>query len=599
MELTFGEQIKIILKRKNMTIRQLAELVEMQTGRPMSRQNLTQKLNRDNFQEQDMREIAQALGCLVQISVIDPMEATVASLQTLMPPKAPQVPEDTMVLPAETKRRVMAVGRTAAADVPLPEEDLPVEEPAPEEEHEEELLSPVGPELADTEGDVDSDVLKEIEMALMESIQKELYKEEQDGGRQLEDEAPDAGREEEPEEEGLSTDQEGEPEGCWPEEEGLSAVQEEEPEGYWPEEEGLSAVQEGEPEGHWPEEDLSAGQAQETPAEYGQPESGSGWTGGEDRREPRSMRREAVRPGRESLFRTGKRTWPKLFVPGEEAPAQEHTEEPLPFQESPLTEEEDLEPVDLDQEELTEHEVRQQVSGEAEEEEIPDLEFFELEELSGGDISGVSAPYVMKRQETEAEEPEEEEPAPGPDAASVSQMPGGDVSYASAPYVIPREPENEPEEPQKDFYVEIPLDELPRQEVDDAADTVRDFGARSELDMEEKLASWDAAVKRRLEQPILTPPEERRAKRAAREAGESRETEENAEGERIPDINPLTGEEYETNTVKHHPTKPDTLLVYDRDEHMWIEQAERAFNNFQVRKRAMLGRDYEPPVYLD
>ena len=64
MELTFGEQIKIILKRKNMTIRQLAELIEVQTGKPMSRQNLTQKLNRDNFQEQDMREVAQALGCL-------------------------------------------------------------------------------------------------------------------------------------------------------------------------------------------------------------------------------------------------------------------------------------------------------------------------------------------------------------------------------------------------------------------------------------------------------------------------------------------------------------------------------------------------------
>ena len=74
MELTFGEQIKIMLKRKNMTIRQLAELVEVQTGKPMSRQNLTQKLNRDNFQEQDMKEIAQALGCAVKISVIDQAE---------------------------------------------------------------------------------------------------------------------------------------------------------------------------------------------------------------------------------------------------------------------------------------------------------------------------------------------------------------------------------------------------------------------------------------------------------------------------------------------------------------------------------------------
>ena len=67
----------------------------------------------------------------------------------------------------------------------------------------------------------------------------------------------------------------------------------------------------------------------------------------------------------------------------------------------------------------------------------------------------------------------------------------------------------------------------------------------------------------------------------------------------VPDIDPRTGKEYETNTVKHHPTKPDMLLVYDQEEHMWVEQAERAFTNFQIRKRAMLGKDYEPPVYLD
>ena len=53
MELSFGEQIKIILKRKNMTIRDLAESIEIMTGMKMSRQNLTQRLTRDNFQEKD------------------------------------------------------------------------------------------------------------------------------------------------------------------------------------------------------------------------------------------------------------------------------------------------------------------------------------------------------------------------------------------------------------------------------------------------------------------------------------------------------------------------------------------------------------------
>ena len=63
MNLTFGEQVKIVLSRKGMTIKSLAEAVEQYTGKPMSRQNMTQRLNRDNFQEQDMKMIAEILGC--------------------------------------------------------------------------------------------------------------------------------------------------------------------------------------------------------------------------------------------------------------------------------------------------------------------------------------------------------------------------------------------------------------------------------------------------------------------------------------------------------------------------------------------------------
>lgn len=72
-DLTFGEQVKIILSRKGMTIKELAELIEARTGKKMSRQNLTQRLGRDNFQEQDMRMIAAILGCPFQLSIF-PME---------------------------------------------------------------------------------------------------------------------------------------------------------------------------------------------------------------------------------------------------------------------------------------------------------------------------------------------------------------------------------------------------------------------------------------------------------------------------------------------------------------------------------------------
>ncbi len=64
-DLTFGEQVKIVLGRKGMTIKELAETIEKETGKKMSRQNLTQRLGRDNFQEQDMRLIASILGLSV------------------------------------------------------------------------------------------------------------------------------------------------------------------------------------------------------------------------------------------------------------------------------------------------------------------------------------------------------------------------------------------------------------------------------------------------------------------------------------------------------------------------------------------------------
>lgn len=75
MELSFGEQVKIILRRKGLTIKELAEEIEQQTGMKMSRQNLTQRLMRDNFQERDMRMIAAVLGCKMTLSIMEDEEA--------------------------------------------------------------------------------------------------------------------------------------------------------------------------------------------------------------------------------------------------------------------------------------------------------------------------------------------------------------------------------------------------------------------------------------------------------------------------------------------------------------------------------------------
>lgn len=66
MSLTIGEKIKIILKRKNMTVGELAEKIGV------SRQNFSNKLSRDNFTENDVRQIASALGCDFEINFILP-----------------------------------------------------------------------------------------------------------------------------------------------------------------------------------------------------------------------------------------------------------------------------------------------------------------------------------------------------------------------------------------------------------------------------------------------------------------------------------------------------------------------------------------------
>ena len=60
MALTMAEKIRILLRRKKITISDLADMVGT------SRQNLNNKLNRDNFSEKELQQIAEALGCTFQ-----------------------------------------------------------------------------------------------------------------------------------------------------------------------------------------------------------------------------------------------------------------------------------------------------------------------------------------------------------------------------------------------------------------------------------------------------------------------------------------------------------------------------------------------------
>lgn len=137
VNLTFGEQVKIILSRKGMTIKELAEQMEAYTGKPMSRQNMTQRLHRDNFQEQDMRLIAKILGCQFELSIMEAAEEVeeidipVVKAQV---EEAPVAEEPVAEVAAAVEEPVVeAVEETNAREITV-EELIDFTEPEPEVE---------------------------------------------------------------------------------------------------------------------------------------------------------------------------------------------------------------------------------------------------------------------------------------------------------------------------------------------------------------------------------------------------------------------------------------------------------------------------------
>ena len=64
MGLSMGEKIKIMMGRRGSTLTQLAETLGT------TRQNLSNKLSRDNFSEKELLAIAEALGCTYEAKFI-------------------------------------------------------------------------------------------------------------------------------------------------------------------------------------------------------------------------------------------------------------------------------------------------------------------------------------------------------------------------------------------------------------------------------------------------------------------------------------------------------------------------------------------------
>lgn len=436
LELTFGEQVKIVLNRKDMTIKQLAEMIEERTGKKMSRQNLTQRLARDNFQEQDMRLIASILECPFHLSILE--ENADSEYTTRENIKIDKRAENNIIIDEEPQQLTL---------------NLEYEEPEQVQEEQPVKAREFG--ISGAERDITIGELVDIHKDLDQMEETSEYADQTEYEEPAEYEEP--VEYEEPAEYEESAEYEEEPQS--------SEVPE-----YNKQEDVKDIL-----------EEMAAIEAEEKKAR-------------EDREE-----REREREKEQEKEQEKPRGWRAYF---------------------PRRKKKQAEAV---------HEDKQEAA---------------TEQLEAESAMNQAQPED-KTEEAVSEEPYQE----------------------SEEYQEPKEYQEaeEHQEPEEYQEAEEYQESEPYQEEEQAYE---EYVEENQQDMEEEFADtaqdWEA-------------PEE----------------------ENVGDINPYTGMEYESNSVRMHPKRIGYVQVYDRSDHQWTDMTEWAFLGYQERKKALLGKDYEPPIYLD
>lgn len=430
LELTFGEQVKIVLNRKDMTIKQLAEMIEERTGKKMSRQNLTQRLARDNFQEQDMRLIASILECPFHLSILE--ENADSEYTTRENIKIDKRAENNIIIDEEPQQLT-----------------LNLEYDEPEQVQEEQPVKAREFGISGAERDITIGELVDIHKDLDQMEETSEYADQTEYEEPVEYEEP-AEYEE-------SAEYEEEPQS--------SEVPE-----YNKQEDVKDIL-----------EEMAAIEAEEKKAREDREERER------EREKEQEKEQEKPRGWRAYFPRRKKKQAEAVYEDKQEAATEQLEAESAMNQAQP--------------EDKTEEAVSEEPYQESEEYQEP-KEYQEAEE------------HQEPEEYQEAEEYQESEPYQ-------------EEEQAYEEYV---------EENQQDMEEEF-------------ADTAQD---------------WEA-------------PEE----------------------ENVGDINPYTGMEYESNSVRMHPKRIGYVQVYDRSDHQWTDMTEWAFLGYQERKKALLGKDYEPPIYLD
>ena len=439
LELTFGEQVKIILSRKGMTIKELAEKIEKQTGKKMSRQNLTQRLGRDNFQEQDMRMIAKILECPFYLDILEEHED-----RTEKPVKEQKAAEpEQKEAPTRAEERDITIGE----------------------------LVDIHKELDAIEKKKSKKKAKKVVEENPEYVQETIF------DFFVNEKAAEPEVEAEAEVEAEPVYEEAEPEYA------------EEP-----------VYEEAEPE-----------YAEEPVYEEAEPEV-----------EAEPVYEEAE---------------PEYAEEPEVEAEPEYAEEPAYEEAEPEYEEE----LEVEEPEVEEPEVEE-----------PEPKKTETEKKAHGwrAFFGIH----KKHEEPVKEEKEEEKP---------------EIQYHEF-----------------DYSEDGESGELAEEFLPDEPEEAETYAAETETaayeNAEQLNTNYDAGHQNRYaqenEEDLFTSTEE------DLEKGE---------------LNPYTGHEYESNSVRMHPNRIGYVQVYDRGSHQWTDMTEWAFLGYQERKKALLGKDYEPPIYLD
>lgn len=151
----------------------------------------------------------------------------------------------------------------------------------------------------------------------------------------------------------------------------------------------------------------------------------------------------------------------------------------------------------------------------------------------------------------------------------------------------------EEEEPQEEAYQEQPAYEENQPETCQKEGNPVVEEAETEDVHEEKNSPFSKLTK------LITPKKEKKSSGWPQDFQPIKRREDIDEDLVNGDVNPYTGHEYRTNSVRMHPHRIGYVQVYDRKDHKWTDMTEWAFLGVEERKKATMGKDYEPPIYLD